>query len=470
MAIVILGGGPSALGVAWGLVELGHKDIILVEKEARLGGLSGSIRTEYSTIDFGPHRFSPEYPELISLLKNILGEDLLEVPNEHAVVFRDHVYRYPPRVLDFLNFGTIILSIRAVSSFTLGRTSTLLKRIFKVKQEEETFRSIVKARFGNMLCNEVVEPICNKVWGSVDKLDPEFANLRFSVPTIVQWGKKILGYSGNFNDKVFYYPRLGFQQAWDEMGESLSKKGVKILLQSQAEEISLDGSAAKHITIKTNGTLITEPVSWVVSTIPTHQFIRLLKPNPFFKSEIVNSKFSTRGMMLAYFLVNRPQVLPARVIIAPERRYLFNRLSEQSQFSRDTVKKNHTAVLADVLTEVNSDTWSMNDDTFLKRVIKDIEHCRFFSVTDIVESKVIRVPLAYPLPTKEREKEQEEFNMAMEQFDNMLCTGRFSSSDYNNAHTALKKGLLAADSIDKNHSLSQWYEVADSIRKTAIRD
>jgi protoporphyrinogen oxidase len=470
MKIVILGGGASGLGVAWGLVELGHTDIIIVEKENRLGGLSGSISDGSNTIDFGPHRFSPEYPDVIQKLRGLLGEDLLEVANEHAVVFRGKVYRYPPRIIDFLNIPTIITSARAVSSFVWERVKSVARALFRIKPAQETFERIIVSRFGRMLYKDVVEPICNKVWGDASSLDPEFANLRFSVPTIVQWGKKLIGYQGNFNDKSFYYPRKGFQQAWDTIGEHLKAHGVKILLESEATEIALQSQRASAVTIKSKEGTFTTTVDWVVSTIPTHRYLRLLRPSPFTTQETLSAKFSNRGMLLACYLVNRPVALPARVVIAPEAKYFFNRLSEQNQFSRDTVKAGHSLVLADVLTEFNSETWKMNDREFLDRVAKDIEACGFFGPKDIVEATVQRVPMAYPLPTADREREQERFNQVMANFTNVICTGRFASSDYNNAHTALKKGLLAAESIHKQRTVSEWYEVADGIRKTAIRD
>ena len=175
-------------------------------------------------------------------------------------------------------------------------------------------------------------------------------------------------------------------------------------------------------------------------------------------------------MLLAYFLVKKPKSLPARVVILPEEKYFFNRLSEQNQFSRVNVEEGKSLVLADVLADVDSKTWDMPDSEVANIVAKQIESIGFFTSNEIESQGVIRVPIAYPLPTIEREKEQTRLNIALGEISNLLCTGRFASSDYNNSHTALKKGLMAAQMIDEGTPLPEWYQTAEEIRKTAIRD
>ncbi len=470
MKIVILGGGPSGLGVAWGLVERGHKDIVIVERNAQLGGLSGSFKVGGSTLDFGPHRFSPEFPDLVEKIKAVLGDDLLEVSNEHAVVFRNRVYRYPPVISDFLNWPTVWTSCRVVASFIWERTKFWAKKITGQKAPAPTFENIIVSRFGRELYEKVVRPIALKVWGEPSSLDPEFANLRFSVPTIVQWGKKLLGTKDTFNDKVFFYPRLGFQQIWDRLGEELKKNGVEILLNCKATEIEVKDGQAVSVKVEGEGQKQHFATSYVVSTIPTQQFVRILKPNPLLPADLLMKRFDNRGMILVYFLAKKSESLPARVVIAPESKYLFNRLSEQNQFSRDTVPAGKSAVLADVLADVGSVTWNLSDEVILKTVATQIADCGFIQENEIEEAKVFRVPVAYPLPTSARELEQKKFNDAISQVRNVVCTGRFASSDYNNCHTALHKGLLAAAAITENVGTGEWYRMADGLRKTAIRD
>ena len=56
MRIVILGAGPTGLGAAWRLQQLGHEDWELWEAEPVAGGLSRSVTdAEGFTWDMGGH-------------------------------------------------------------------------------------------------------------------------------------------------------------------------------------------------------------------------------------------------------------------------------------------------------------------------------------------------------------------------------------------------------------------------------
>lgn len=466
MKTIILGAGPSGLGVAWGLVEKGHRDIIVIEKEKFVGGLSASVKIGENVVDFGPHRFSPEYPDLVEKVGKLLGKDWLEVSNDHAVAFNGRVYRYPPNLKDFLNFSTVVISLKVVLSFMWCR----VKALFGKKQTEETFESIIVSRFGRALYEDVVKPMSWKVWGNPEHLDPQFARLRFSVPTIVQWWKKLVGHSDTFNDKVFYYPRKGFQQLWDVLCDHLKSHGVEIWTESQVSSIQTDEGRIVSVTVNRAGKEQVIAVRQLVSTIPTQNFTRLLRPIPVSSAELLGAKFHNRGMLLVYFLVKRPLSLPARVVIFPERKFLFNRLSEQNQFSRETVQEGHSVVLADVLADVGTDGWNVSDEELIRSCTGQIERLGFFYDEEVVDTKVLRIPVAYPLPTKARELEQAKFNSIFSQYENLICTGRFASTDYNNSHTAIRKGLMAAEAIHQKTLPEEWYRVAEEVRKTAIRD
>ncbi len=75
MKIVILGGGPTGLGAAWRLKELGHKDWKLFEKESYWGGLSTSFMDDDGFCwDVGGHVLFSHYPYFDTVMDTLLGE------------------------------------------------------------------------------------------------------------------------------------------------------------------------------------------------------------------------------------------------------------------------------------------------------------------------------------------------------------------------------------------------------------
>ncbi len=434
--VVILGGGPSGLGVAWGLTSNGHTNLLVVEKKAQLGGLSGSFTEGETRFDYGPHRFSPEFPELVSALENLMGGELQCLPNQQGIYLGNRFYRYPLKGLDLLNLPTLKWGLKALLKRKNNSTSPFRKRIQKI--------------YGSLVAQNIFFPMCEKVWGNVDAMDPSFAEIRFSLRSK--------------RDTTFYYPQQGFQQIWDRLGNHLVQKGVEIRCSSTVESIHLTGNRVTSVRINREKI----PCDTLVSTIPTQSLAALLNLS------IQRKSFQERGMLLAGFLLQQPTTLPARVIIFPEKDFIFNRLSEQNQFSRKMVPEGHSAITADILTEVGSPTWQKPDTEILNQIETDLLHLPWFKKELITQRYLWRMPVAYPLPTVEREEAQTQWNQQIQRFENILCTGRFATSDYNNSHTALHKGMELGKWI-ASHAflgapLSGWYEKAEALRKIPIRD
>ncbi|MBI4405224.1 MAG: hypothetical protein HY537_13765, partial [Deltaproteobacteria bacterium] len=306
-----------------------------------------------------------------------------------------------------------------------------------------------------------------KTWGPPKLLAPQFADLRFSVPTFVQWGKKIINHKDSFNDTLFYYPKNGFQQLWDRLAEKLQAYGMRIVYGATVERLNVQNQRAVSVTISQNGTQEEIPSEWVVSTVPAPQFIKTadgLAPKGLATS------FPCRGLLIVIFFIDQEQCLPARVVICPESRFLFNRLTEQNQFSRETVPSGKSVVLADIIIENDSSLWERSDEDIIQLTSRQFVETGLVSAHQIKSTFLVRVDEAYPLPSTARELAQQQLNQAVQKFENIVTTGRFASSDYNNSHTAMKKGMLLAQWLVQKKTLAGWFDAAEQLRQRPIRD
>lgn len=76
---VIIGAGPTGLGAANRLRELGVHDFIVLERSPHVGGLSASFKDSQGfTWDIGGHVVFSRYEYFNNLLDNLLGQDKLE--------------------------------------------------------------------------------------------------------------------------------------------------------------------------------------------------------------------------------------------------------------------------------------------------------------------------------------------------------------------------------------------------------
>jgi protoporphyrinogen oxidase len=76
VGILIVGAGPTGLGAAWRLDQLGHADWWLCEAAAAAGGLAGSVIDEHGfTWDLGGHVQFSHYEYFDRLMDDLLGGD-----------------------------------------------------------------------------------------------------------------------------------------------------------------------------------------------------------------------------------------------------------------------------------------------------------------------------------------------------------------------------------------------------------
>jgi len=73
---LIVGAGPTGLGAAWRLDQLGHRDWLLFEAEPEAGGLAASVVDEHGfTWDLGGHVLFSHYEYVDGLMDDLLGPD-----------------------------------------------------------------------------------------------------------------------------------------------------------------------------------------------------------------------------------------------------------------------------------------------------------------------------------------------------------------------------------------------------------
>ena len=94
--IVILGAGPTGLGAANRLRELGLSNFVIYEKESHAGGLAASfVDAAGFTWDIGGHVQFSHYGYFDRLMDSLLGEEWLQHERESWIWIRDVFVPYP---------------------------------------------------------------------------------------------------------------------------------------------------------------------------------------------------------------------------------------------------------------------------------------------------------------------------------------------------------------------------------------
>ena len=161
--VLIVGGGISGLSVAYELERAGVS-FLLVEKEDRLGGLIGTVRSQGFLMERGPDAFLRDKPPGMALARE-LGLEAELVPtnpvNKDVFILRGGVLVPMPEGMR-LTVPTRILPVLRSPLFSWpGRLRLLAERFIPAKRDrgEESIAEFIERRFGAEALRWLGEPL-----------------------------------------------------------------------------------------------------------------------------------------------------------------------------------------------------------------------------------------------------------------------------------------------------------------------
>lgn len=153
--VAIIGAGPTGLGAAYRLAELGHSDFAVYEQQAWAGGLAASFRdTAGFTWDIGGHVQFSHYQYFDAAMDATMGGDWLSHTRESWIWIRDRFVPYP-----FQN-NTHFLPDEDRRACILG----LIRRRNGSSGKPQNFEAWIRASFGDGIAETFMLPYNAKVW------------------------------------------------------------------------------------------------------------------------------------------------------------------------------------------------------------------------------------------------------------------------------------------------------------------
>ena len=120
--VVVIGAGPAGLTAAHELTRAGIA-VTILERGKDLGGLGGTTSFEGLAgtyrFDFGGHRFITHNADLLRLVEELVGDDLLTASRHSVIRFGGRTYDYPLSLKNLLK--TAPPGLIAGASIDLGR-------------------------------------------------------------------------------------------------------------------------------------------------------------------------------------------------------------------------------------------------------------------------------------------------------------------------------------------------------------
>jgi len=262
--ILIIGAGPTGLGAAHRLTELGHQNWLLFEKFAIPGGLASSVTDKNGfTWDLGGHVQFSHYPYFDQLMDDLLGHDgWLHHQRESWIWMRDRFIPYPFQLnLHHLPTDEARQCLDGLIHAHSAPTAP----------SPVNFGQWIDTTFGPPIAASFMRPYNYKVWAyPPEELNTSWTGDRVAVANIEKLQLDFAARKDNISwgpNKTFRFPKTGGTGAiWRVLASRLPFSQIRY----RTEVLQIDTSA-KTITLNDGST---ETYDYLLNTGPLDKFLQ----------------------------------------------------------------------------------------------------------------------------------------------------------------------------------------------------
>ncbi len=495
--IVIIGAGPAGLTAAYEILKNSNDyNVIILEKDNMVGGISKTVQFNGYRVDTGIHRFFSKSDEINKIWNEILPiqskqsyDDIIlnnnkELPKngsdpeteELSMLIRDRLTRiyYDKKFFDYpvsINLNLIknlgfINIMKVVFSY--------LKTLF-YKLPETSLENYYINRFGKVLYSMFFKNYTEKVWGiAPSKISADWGAQRVKGVSIIAIIKdfinKKLNRKNNKNTETsliekFYYPKLGSGQMWQEMANKIISLGGKIELNCDVKKINIESKTIKSVEYIKDEINYVLDCKFCISSMPIKDLFEGIskdRVNEKIYSSAVNLPY--REFMSVALVVDKLKlknttkvktinnVIPDSWIYIQESEVKMGRLQVFNNWSAYLFKnkediKDKVLITLEYFCSENDKYWNMTDDEFINFAIDEAIKINIIDSKDsIIQSYRIKVEKAYPAYFGTYEY-IDKIVSYLDKYNNLICIGRNGQHRYNNMDHSMMTGIKAAEYI-----------------------
>lgn len=465
--VVVLGGGIAGLAAAYYLGRAGHR-VTVLERAPVTGGMCASFESHGFTLDHGPHKLYSVIPGILSEIRRIMGDELLEHEKKNRIRLLGRYMNYP---LSMKNLVPLLGPARTVE-LGVGYAGAVLRGLVD-GAEASSYEAYILSRFGRGVYELVFEPLAWKVWGDPKTLSADLAKARIpsgGATELILRLLKIRESTPDVDAPFFYYPRRGFG-AWPEkLAEEVRRQGGAVKTGVEIRGLERRSGRVVGVDIDRSGRRERVPCGLLVSSIPIQSLARLLHPeDETVQTEARRLRF--RNLALVYLILDRARIMDDHWVFFPERRYPFNRVFEQKAMNEELGPPSKTALCCDLTCDEDDDTWKATDDELGKRSMSALVEAGLVRPEWLEVSFVRRFRDFYPVYSIDYRERLGGVYDRLRATENLILTGRLGMFNYNNSDHCLDMGRFIATGLTEGREPSEiWGDLEDRVREYRIVD
>ncbi len=450
--VIIIGGGPTGLYAARTLTEA-NVEVVLLEKEARPGGLATSHRRGENYFDMGVHMLHEFDQEIFEDMKVIMGDERLPVQLDAKIRWAGAFYRYPLQFIDMIK-GIPPLKLAWCVMGLFG--SQLYYKIFPrvPKDAEEALIQL----YGNPLYKFFFKDFTERYWGfPTTEISAKFITTKMPRLTAVDVLKKVFGKIGLKSDKVaavdsalheetLHYSKTGAEMMPRRLVKTITEKGGQVILQREVVAVEIIDARVVAVRAKNSETGEEErhPCDYCISTMPMPWLLQRVDGPVAPEVRESSAMLRFKPITVHGLLVNKPKCLNGLYIYYRER--IFHRVGDPKNAGLIVNPPDHSVLIVETTCEEGDAKWQGTQE-IRDKIIADLEAEDICTRDQIVEWHVMNSNTGYPIFKLGFEAHFDRVKGYIDSVTNLRSVGRQGGFTYPNMHGAMRMGANAAKSV-----------------------
>ena len=438
--VVIVGAGVAGLTTAYKLLESEY-EVIVVERDDTVGGLSKTYHDGEFAFDSGPHRFYTKNDKVIKFIEKVLDKEFLSMKMTSSVYIMGNYYDWPLSIKVVLKLPFHIMIAAGLD---------MIKLIFKKPRPVHTFKEQILQKYGKTLYKIDFDPYTHKFTKlPTEKIHADWAKAGVNRAVIDEKVKMdsifavVKSTLFPVKEKItIMYPQYGISDFSEKLSDMITKKGGQIILNAIPTKISKDAQKVQSIELS-NGKVI-ENIDHLVWTGSINEIAKLL--------QIKERNLEYLNIVTYNIKIKGSPKKEDQWIYYVDSNVVFNRLYNTIKFSPYKAPKGTYGLCVEVTCRNNSKLLK-NPEQLSVRVVSDLKKVRLIKNEDEILGITHHILYqSYPLYKVDYRTElRKAFDEINETVENLTLAGRNGLFWYNNMDHSIENAFDTAENIINNN-------------------
>jgi protoporphyrinogen oxidase len=443
--VLTMGAGLAGLTAAYCLTKSGCR-VTTIEKNYHVGGLARTISEGGFRFDIGGHRFLSNDAEVDEFVKNLLAGDYLVVPRSSKIFLNNKYFQYPLKPLNSIFGFGVNTSIKILLDYAYQKLKNQIK-----SRELYSLEDWVVQQFGKSMFSLYFRDYSEKVWGiDCKNIAKEWIAQRIQGLSLgdaikaALFNKKDAKYT-TLTDN-FIYPHLGIGAIAQQLYKNVVSNNA-VLTNTSILRLHHSNNKITHAVVRTGNRNQIVEADQYISSIPVTAIVNALYPKVPPTILKVASELRYRDLVVVTLMLKQERVTDQTWIYFPDKNIPFGRIHEPTNWSAKMAPPGTTSLVAEYFCFRDDAVWTKTDDDLTQMTISHLRKVSLIDRNNVINSKVLRIPNAYPLFDVGFQARCNILYDYFSQFKNLSFTGRSGSFRYYNMDHTIRSGMDVAQQI-----------------------